>query len=120
MGDNFLRRQTANFRKGRDQSAVDINNPTLFSRPEVSSTIYSVRPIESFAIKDGETLFVTPSADSERAVVARGHVEVGVIDGDGAKVLLDALKSSGVGLAKVQITEVSVLSGMAKGVLAAG
>lgn len=114
MGDNFLKRQTANFQKGRDQAAVEYSRPTLFDRPEVSSTVYTVLPIENCEFKDGETLLVVASDDRQSAVLARGHIKVGMIDGDGAKSLLDAIEASPSGLAELHITEVSGLSGLAK------
>lgn len=117
MGDNFLKRQARNFKKGRDLATAELSEPTLFPRSEVLSTVYTARPSENCQFSNGETLYVVASNDGQSAVLARGHQTVGRIDGDGAKNLLAALnESAATGIAEVRITEVSGLSGIAKAV----
>ena len=121
MGDNFLKRQARNFKKGRELATAKLNEPTLFTRPEVLNTVYTASPGDDCKFDSGETLFVIASEDGQRAVLARGHKTVGCIEGDGAKSLLAALNRPGdAGAAQVRITEVSGLSGIAKAVVVRG
>jgi hypothetical protein len=118
MGDNFLKRQTSNFKKGRDLAAAEFSKPTLFARPEVLNTVYSAVPIDGCEFQVAEQLLVIASEHGEKAVLARGHQAVGCIEGDGAKSLLAALGETGsAGMAKVQITEVSGLSRVGKAII---
>jgi hypothetical protein len=118
MGDNFLKRQAQNFKKGRELASDEISQPTLFSRPEIVTTTYSAVPAEQCQLQSGEVLTAFASEDGSQVTLARGHKIVGCVVGDGAKSLLGALgeRSAG-GIARVQITEVSGLSGIGKAVI---
>lgn len=118
MGDNFLKRQARNFKKGRDLATAELNEPTLYDRPEVINTVYTAIPGQECQFTNGETLFVVASEDGQSAILARGHKSIGRIEGDGAKALLAALNETGAaGMAQVKITEVSGLSGIGKAVI---
>ncbi len=118
MGDNFLKRQTNNFKKGRDLATAELSKPTLFARPEVMNTVYSAVPNDGCAFQVAERLIAIVSENGEKAVLARGHQAVGCIEGDGAQALLAALGERGTaGMAKVEITEVSALSKVGKAII---
>ena len=121
MGDNFLKRQVRNFKKGRDLATAEMSLPTLFDRPEVVSTVYTASPAANCQFDGGETLLAVAAEDGQSAVLARGFKNVGRIDGDAAKSLLSALCEPGSGgVVQVRITEVSGLSGVAKAVIERG
>jgi hypothetical protein len=118
MGDNFLKRQAQNFKKGRELATGEMSQPMLFSRPEIVTTTYSAVPAEQCQLQSGEVLSAIASDDGSQVMLARGHKSIGRIEGDGAKSLLGALgdRATG-GIAQVQITEVSSLSGVGKAVI---
>jgi hypothetical protein len=118
MGDNFLKRQAQNFKKGRETAADEISQATLFPRPEIVTTIYSAVPQEQCQLESGEVLTAIASDDGSQVTLARGHQNIGRIEGDSAKSLLAALSERAMGgIAKVQITEVSGLSGIGKAMI---
>jgi len=118
MGDNFLKRQAENFKKGRDLAIDDLSQPTLWNRPEFVQTIFTAVPGKECQLRSGEVLTVYASEDGNTATLARGHRSVGHIGEDGAKLLLGALSEKGSGgIAQVQVTEVSGLSGFGKAVI---
>jgi hypothetical protein len=118
MGDNFLKRQAQNFKKGRELATGDMSQPTLLSRPEIVTTTYSAVPGAQCQLQSGEVLTAFASDDGSQVALARGHKNVGRIEGDGAKSLLGALSERATGgITQVQITEVSGLSGIGKAVI---
>ncbi len=118
MGDNFLKRQARNFRKGRDRAKAEQRQRVLFNRPEVLDTIYTAQPERNCRFQSGETLLAVVSEDGQRIVLARGHERTGHVEGDGAQSLAQALiEGGGGGVTEVRITEVSGLSGSAKAVI---
>ena len=56
MGDNFLKQQADNSRRGRDRAVAELEKPTLFSRPEIINTTYPIRPAEGVVFEIGEVL----------------------------------------------------------------
>jgi hypothetical protein len=118
MGDNFLKQQTQNFKKGRELATGEMNQPPLFSRPEIVTTTYSAVPAKQCQLRSGEVLTALATEDGNEVTLTRGHRSIGRIEGDGAKSLLAALgdRVTG-GIAQVQITEVSGLSGVGKAVI---
>ena len=42
MGDNFLKRQVRNFKKGRDKALGKLAEPTLFTMPDEMGKTYPV------------------------------------------------------------------------------
>src|SRR5688500_13317131 len=73
MGDNFLKRQAQNFKKGRELATGEMNQPTLFSRPEIITTTYSAVPVEQCQLQTGEVLTAFASEDGNQVTLARGH-----------------------------------------------
>lgn len=118
MGDNFLKRQAQNFKKGRELATGEMSQPTLFARPEIVTTTYSAVPGEQCQLQSGEILTALASDDGNQVTLARGHTNIGRIEGDGATSLLGALSERGTGgITQIQITEVSGLSGIGKAVI---
>jgi hypothetical protein len=121
MGDNFLKRQVRNFKKGRDLATAELSLPTLFDRPEVVSTVYTASPAQNCQFDSGEVLLAVAAEDGHSAILARGYKSVGCIEGDAAKSLLSALREPGsAGAVQIRITEVSGLAGVAKAVVERG
>jgi len=115
MGDNFLRQQAKNFRKGRDLAMADIEMPRLFARPEHISTVYAAKPCEGEGYEEGESLLALLGHESDTIGLCRGHTRIGYIEGDGAKVLARALrKPDSPGAAMMRVSSVGELSGAAK------
>ena len=115
MGDNFLRRQIKNFEKGRDRAIAESKQPTLYIRPEVVKTVYSIKPVAGERFTKGETLYVVAGDNGDQLAVARGHKRVGIIDGDGAKELRAALnEASSTRVARLCVDDTLGLSGVAR------
>lgn len=115
MGDNFLKGQQANFKKGRDLSMAEAGRPRLWVRPEIVSTVYTAVPSGCEHYVEGEGLNATVDRTEAHVSLLRGHRKVGCIEGEGAQKLLETLVQAGVpNLIKMKITEVGELSGMAK------
>ena len=115
MGDNFLRQQAKNFRKGRDLAMVEMEMPRLFGRPEHISTVYAAKPCDGERYQEGESLLALPGHETDKVGLCRGHTTIGYIDGDGAKVLARALRRpDSPGAAMMRVSSVGELSGTAK------
>ena len=95
MGENVLKGQVESFKKGTDRSLKDMATPTLFNRPDIMSTVYTAAPTDGQAVAEGDHLEAHASADGQCIQLAKGHVCVARIEGDGAKSLLDALREPG-------------------------
>ena len=118
MGDNFLKRQVENFKKGRDLAMNELDQLQLFNRPEVNRTVYTVIPRENCHLQKDEVLTVFASADGSSATLSRGHRKVGEVVGDGAQSLAHVLGERGTGgIANLQITEVSGISRVGRAVI---
>ena len=121
MGDNFLKRQAENFKKGRDLAIGELGQPTLWSQPEVVQTVFTAIPGQNCKLESGEVLTVYPSADATSVSLVRGHRIVGRIGGDAGISLLGVLNKPGTGgMAHVKVTDVSGLSGVGKAVIVEG
>jgi len=121
MGENVLEGQVKGFKKGTDRSLKDMATPTLFDRPDIVSTVYTASPVEGCPVAEGDCLEAHAAADGRCVSLAKGHVCVGQIEGDGAKSLLDAMREPAKpGVVPVRVTGVSVVSGFFKIVLADG
>jgi hypothetical protein len=119
MGENVLKGQVKSFKKGADRSLDEMAKPTLFDRPDIVSTVYTAAPTEGQAVAEGDHLEAHASADGQCINLAKGHVCVARIEGDGAKALLIALRESGSpGVVSVKVTNVSRVSGYMKAVIA--
>lgn len=115
MGENVLRGQVKDFQKGRDRSLQDMAAPTLFYRPDVIATNYTAAPVNGSRVEPGKVLYGYVSADGQSVNLADGHRTVGTMSGDGAKTLIDAIRSTeGLGFAAMKVTEVSEISGYFK------
>lgn len=115
MGDNFLRQQVENFRRGRDQAMRECESSTLFVRPGVMKTLFSASPCRGKSFVVGESLLAVAVNGSGLIAVMRGCERIGEIDGDSATVIRQSLcDPSSPGIAPMQVVEVAELSGVAK------
>lgn len=111
MGENVLKGQVESFKKGADRSLKDMATPTLFDRPDIMSTVYTVAPVEGTTVAKGERLEAHAAPDGRGVVLVRGHMVVGRVEGDGAASLLEALRAPGnPGVVTVRVRKVSVVS----------
>lgn len=118
MGDNFLKRQARNFKKGRDRAIAEQRQSVLFSRRDIITTEYTIRPEAGCALQNGEGLLAVLREDGRQVALARGHTQVGRIEGDGAESLVEALREPGIGgVVEVTVTNVSQITGNAKAVI---
>jgi hypothetical protein len=121
MGENVLKGQVQNFKKGSDRSLKDMAAPTLFDRPDIVSTVYTAAPVDGCIVAEGDRLEAHAAADGRCIHLVKGHVCVGRIEGDGGKVLLDALREPGSpGIVPMKVTGVSAVSGFLKAVIENG
>ena len=115
MGDNFLRQQVKNFKRGRDLAMQECASPTLFERPDVVRTLFTVTPCNGLPFEVGESLLAVAANGSHKIAVMRGYERVGAIEGDSARALLEAdCDLPSLGVAEVRVVEISGLSGIAK------
>lgn len=118
MGENVLKGQVKNFKKGTDRSLQEMAKPTLFDRPEIVSTVYTAAPTDGQVVAESDHLEAHASADGQNIHLAKGHVCVARIEGDGTKSLLDALREPGnPGVVSMKVTNVSAVSGYLKVVI---
>src|SRR3954471_15700790 len=121
MGENVLKGQVENFRKGPDRSLKDMATPRLFDRPDIMSTVYTAAPVEDREVTTGDRLEAHAAADGRCVLLVKGHVTVGRIEGDGAKSLLDGLRAPGSpGVVPVRVQKVSPVSGFVEVVVDSG
>ena len=119
MGENVLEGQVKSFQKGRDRSLQGMAAPTLFDRPDIVSTVYTAAPVDGYSVAEGDRLEGHVAADGQSILLAKGHVCVGRIDGDGAKSLIESLRETGSpGVVTMKVTGVSTVSGYMKTVIA--
>ena len=118
MGENVLKGQVENFKKGTDRSLKDMAAPTLFDRPDIMSTVYTASPVEGSGVAKGDWLEAHAAANGRCVHLVNGHVTVARIEGDGAKTLLDALRAPGSpGVVTMRVRKVSSVSGFIEAVV---
>lgn len=121
MGENFLEEQVKNFERRRNIAREEAKRRTLFERPEITVTEYTIRFHEGSEPRDGEPYFAEVSNDGQRVNVVRGHRVVGQIEGESARHLSKGLSEPGdPGIVSLRIREYSPLSGCGKGVIVEG
>lgn len=121
MGENVLEGQVNDFKKGFDRTLKDMATPTLFDRPDIISTVYTAAPVDGCDVTEGDSLEAHAAADGRCIHLVVGHVTVGRIEGDGAKSLLEALRTpKSPGVVPMIVKSVSVVSRFIKAVVADG
>lgn len=117
MGENVLKGQVKSFKKGADRSLRNVAAPTLFTRPDIMSTIYTAAPVDGCDVAQGDRL-EAHAADSKTIKLVKGHITMARIDGDGAKELLEALRAPGnPGIATMKVRKVSSVSNFIEAVV---
>jgi hypothetical protein len=111
MGDNFLKQQVRNFKKGRDKALDSLSKPTLFATPETLGRTFPVFEVNGYAFTPQDMLLAVPSRTPGRVEIVRGTHHVGFAEGDVAKPLLDV--TNGVGV-YVRVESRNDLSGVAQ------
>lgn len=115
MGDNFLRQQVKNFKRGRDLAMRESADPVLFERPDVVRTFFTVTLCNGKPFEVGEPLLAVAANGAQRIAVMRGYERVGAINGDSARALLQVDRDlSSMGVTEVRVVETGGLSGVAK------
>tara|TARA_R110002111_G_scaffold100976_6_gene156482 strand:- start:42289 stop:42669 length:381 start_codon:yes stop_codon:yes gene_type:complete len=115
MGENVLQGQVKSFKKGADRSLKQMSFRTLFDRPDVISTVYTAKPLGKSALSEGELLEAHITSNGQSIKLAKGHIAVAIIEGDGAGVLIDVLQESGnSGIVPMQVVNISSVSGFIK------
>ena len=121
MGENVLQGQVKSFKKGADRSLQKMSAPTFFDRPDIVSTIFTAAPLDGCAVSTGDQLDAHASADGQQITLAKGHISVARIEGDGAKPLLEAMRQPGSpGVVPMKVTDVSMVSGFIKAIISGG
>lgn len=113
MGDNVLEGQVKSSRKRRDLAMADMESPSLLNRPEVVRRLFTVRPMDGVTLETGETLLAIRTDGDLDIGVARDYRRIGIIDGEGARALGQALAETS-GIATLVVREVSDITGFAK------
>ena len=111
MGDNFLKQQVRNFKKGRDKALGKLSEPTLYTTPETMGKTYPVFEVNGQTVTTQDTLLAVPSKTPGRVELVRGTCHVGFAEGETAKPLLAA--AGGVGV-YVRVETRNDLSGVAQ------
>ena len=91
MGDNFLKQQVRNFKKGKDRASDESSRRKLFEHPELVRTAYPVSEVNGTPLNIGDVLLAIPSPVEGRVDLALGTRHVGISEGDAAKSLRSAL-----------------------------
>jgi hypothetical protein len=111
MGDNFLKQQVRNFKKGQDKALDSLSKPTLFIAPEALGKTFPVFEVNGYAFAPQDILLAVPSRTPGRIEIVRGTHHVGFAEGDVAKPLLDVANGGGV---YVRVESRNDLSGVAQ------
>lgn len=115
MGDNFLKQQVRNFKKGRDRAMDDLGQRKLFQHPELVRTTYPVCEVNGHSINVGDVLLAVPSSVEGRVDLALETRHVGTSEGDAAMALRSALVGpNGAGGVLVEVISKGGLSGVAQ------
>ena len=118
MGEGYVEEQVKHYERRRNIAREDVKRRSLFDRPEVTDTHYTVTFDNGSEPKDGDSYFAAVSRDGRRINVTQGHRIVGHIDGEGAKHLSKGLSEPGdPGVVRIRMTEFSPLSGCGKAVI---
>lgn len=96
MGDNFLKQQVRNFKKGRDKALASLSKPNLFISPETLGKTFPVFEVNGCALAPHDMLLAVPSSTPGRVEIVRGTHHVGFAEGDVAKPLLNVADGVGV------------------------
>jgi hypothetical protein len=121
MGENVLKGQVKDFKKGTDRSLTNMATPTLFHRPDIMSTVYTAAPVEDRGVTMGDRLEAHASPDGRCVNLVKGHVTVARLEGDGAKSLLEALRAPNTpGVVTMSVRKVSSVSGFIEAVVDQG
>src|SRR6266568_8034087 len=96
MGDNFLKQQVRNFKKGRDKALDSLSKPTLFTALQALGRTFPVFEVNGYAFTSQDVLLAVPSRTPGRVEIVRGTHHVGFAEGEVAKPLLDATDGVGV------------------------
>lgn len=115
MGDNFLKQQVRNFKRGQDRAMSELGRRTLFDRPELVTSAYPVSEVNGHSISEGEEFLALPSREEGRIDFVLGNHLVGCSEGDAARALREVLDGpNGLGGVTVQVISKSELSGVAQ------
>ncbi|WP_417398216.1 hypothetical protein [Gimesia chilikensis] len=115
MGENVLQGQVKSFKKGADRSLKQMSLPTLFDRPDVISTVYTAKPLGKSSISEGDLLEGHITSNGQSIKLAKGHIAVAQIEGDGADTLVHVLQEPGSsGLVPMKVIKVNQVSGFIK------
>lgn len=109
MGDNFLKQQVRNFKKGRDKALDKLAEPTLFTTPDTMGKSYPFFEINGQTISPQDALLAVPSKTPGRVELLRGTCHVGFAEGEAANPFLAAAGGAGV---YVQVESRNDLSGV--------
>lgn len=121
MGENVLYGQVKSFEKGADRSLAQMSSPTLFERPQELSSVFNAEPMNGCPVSQGDHLNAHASVDGRSVLLAKGHVAVARIVGDGAIWLLEALCQPGnSGIIPMETLSVSPVSGFIRAQIAGG
>jgi hypothetical protein len=119
MGENIMLNQVKQFKKGRDRSLEQMSVPTLFDRPDIVTTIYTAVPTSVGEVRIGQRLLGYVSADGNRINLADGNRVMAIIEGDGARDLISALRgANSPGVTEMNVESVSQISGFLKTTIA--
>jgi hypothetical protein len=115
MGDNFLKQQVRNFKKGQDRATNELSRRRLVDHPELVRTAYPVSEINGYSLNVGDVLLVIPSPIAGQVDLALGTRHVGTSEGDAATALRSALvEPNGPGGILVEVISKGGLSGVAQ------
>ena len=81
MGDNFLKQQVRNFKKGRDKALDKLSEPTLFTTPETVGKTYPVFEVSGHTVTAEDVLMVIPSRTPGRTEDGSGVAQKKLPDG---------------------------------------
>jgi len=112
MGDNLLEGQVKNSRKRRDRAMTEMQLPSLLIRPELVRQVFTVKPVDGAVFEEGEVLLAVRTGGGAHIDVTRDYDRIGVVEGEGARVLTQSLMD--IGVARLRIGEVLGLSGAGK------
>jgi hypothetical protein len=113
MGDRWRKAQVGNFRKRCDLAMREVSERHLIIRPDVMTTIFTLKPDVNRGYVVGENVLAM-MADDRSVAIVRGHERIGTVDGDGADKLRDVLSAiEGPGVAQLRVLDVGALSGVA-------
>lgn len=115
MGENYLIEQARNARKRRDSAMRELEQTGFLTRPDLIETSYPARPLGDERFESSEILFAFAPESGLCIDLLRGNRRVGIVEGEGARSLHEALRGPGMPtMVAVRLSEVSPLSGAAE------